>query len=350
MTLRTAFRAALAIVAVSAALAACGVLAACGEGPASPDVAAEAPVRPRVLAFYYPWWGRADGPSGRWYHWNPETARHDAAHTPVLGLYDSRDTAIVRQHIRWAKDAGIDGFIASWWGPASFEDRSLEVLLAVAEQEHFAVAAMIEHPFTAEELRADFRTLLETRATSPVWLRVAGRPVVFVYTRIMARFGPDDFRRAFAATGAFTLADTQDPVQAAPFDGTFAYGPVQDVDGYIGEEATLAAAEHAAGRMFAAAAVPGYDDRVIRQPGRLLARDDGALYGRMWAAAAGADWVTVTSWNEWHEGTEVEPSLEYGARFLELTRTFADRWRAERAGRGSAVAARRPASQLQRGR
>lgn len=285
-----------------------------------------------VLAFYYPWWGRADGPSGKWYHWNPATARHDVTDTPALGLYDSNDSAVVRQHIRWAKSAGIDAFVSSWWGPTSFEDHSLQVLLAVAAQEQFRVSIILESPFTADELRSDIHTLLATRATSPAWLRVNGRPVLFVYARIMNRFTPDDFRRAFAGTGAFAIADTQDSVQAAPFDGVFSYGPVQDLDGYLAAEATQAAAHHAAGRIYVGAAVPGYDDRVIRQPGRLLSRSNGDVLRRMFAGAtaAGADWVSVTSWNEWHEGTEIEPSLEYGDSYLTLTRSLGDAWRAAR--------------------
>ncbi len=304
------------------------LLAACRGEPTTPGGRPAVPAL--VLSFYYPWWGRADGPSGKWYHWNPTTARHDVTDTPVLGLYDSNDSAVVRQHIRWAKEAGIDAFVSSWWGPTSFEDHSLQVLLAVAQQEHFKVSIILENPFTPAELYDDFHTLLATRATSPAWLRVNGRPVVFVYARIMNRFTPDDFRWAFAGTGAFTIADAQDSVQAAPFDGVFSYGPVQDLDGYLGQEATQIAAHHAAGRIYVAAAVPGYDDRVIRQPGRYLARDSGAMFRRMWASAAGADWVTITSWNEWHEGTEIEPSLEYGRSYLDLARTLGDGWRRQR--------------------
>lgn len=295
---------------------------------------AAAPVRPGppavphlVLAFYYPWYGRPDGPSGKWYHWNPATPRHNSTDTPVLGWYDSNDTVVVRQHVRWAKAAGIDGFISSWWGPTSFEDRSLRVLLRVAEQEGFRVTALVEHPVTRDQLRDDFHTLLAGHATSPAWLRARGRPVVLFYDRVMQRFGPDDFRAAFEGTSAFTLADTFDPAKAAPFDGVFAYGPVQDVPAYLRDEPATRDAHHAAGRIFVASAVPGYDDRVIRQPGRFLDRAGGALYRSMWDAAAGAEWVTVTSWNEWHEGTEVEPSTEYGTSFLELTRALAGEWR-----------------------
>ena len=75
----------------------------------------------QVLAFYYPWYGTPEGPSGEWVHWNPNRRHHDSAHDPAYGFYDSSDPETVRRHIREAKSAGIDGFIASWWGPHGFD-------------------------------------------------------------------------------------------------------------------------------------------------------------------------------------------------------------------------------------
>ena len=38
----------------------------------------------------------------------------------------------------------------------------------------------------------------------------------------------------------------------------------------------------------------------------------------MWRSAirARADIVTITSYNEWHEGTQIEPSVEAGVRYM----------------------------------
>ena len=44
---------------------------------------------------------------------------------------------------------------------------------------------------------------------------------------------------------------------------------------------------------------------------------DGATYDRMWRGAirAAADVVTITSYNEWHEGTQIEPAQAVGAPY-----------------------------------
>jgi hypothetical protein len=80
-------------------------------------------------------------------------------------------------------------------------------------------------------------------------------------------------------------------------------------------------AAHKQDKLFAATVLPGFDDRKIRTPGTLLLREDGGCYNKTWHAAvgSGADWVLITSWNEWHEGSEIEPSLENGTDYLWLT-------------------------------
>jgi hypothetical protein len=68
----------------------------------------------------------------------------------------------------------------------------------------------------------------------------------------------------------------------------------------------------------------GYDDRKIRYPVNSTDRENGALYRRQWESAlAGApDIVLVNTWNEWAEGTIIQPSVEFGYKYLELTLTY----------------------------
>ncbi|MGH7357364.1 MAG: glycoside hydrolase family 99-like domain-containing protein, partial [Candidatus Rokuibacteriota bacterium] len=92
---------------------------------------------------------------------------------------------------------------------------------------------------------------------------------------------------------------------------------------------TLAALGRAAGRPFVPAVGPGFDDRPVRRPATVVARDGAATYDRTWEAALSIDprWVLVSTWNEWHEGSEIEPSVEHDRRFLEATRTWGERFR-----------------------
>ena len=51
--------------------------------------------------------------------------------------------------------------------------------------------------------------------------------------------------------------------------------------------------------------------------------------GQTWNAAiqAGADWVNVTSFNEWIEGSQIEPSAGYGDQYVNINKDWSDRFK-----------------------
>ena len=60
-------------------------------------------------------------------------------------------------------------------------------------------------------------------------------------------------------------------------------------------------------------------------------RSGGSYYQATWDGAfqSSPDWaVVVSTYNEWLESTEIEPAVEYGDLYLDLTRQNADLWKA----------------------
>ena len=68
---------------------------------------------------------------------------------------------------------------------------------------------------------------------------------------------------------------------------------------------------HARGLLCAPSVGPGYDAQRATGDARVKPRRNGLTYDSMWHAAirAGADRITITSFNEWQEGTQIEPAL-----------------------------------------
>jgi Glycosyl hydrolase family 99 len=76
---------------------------------------------------------------------------------------------------------------------------------------------------------------------------------------------------------------------------------------------------------------PGCDDHLVRAPTCVRDRADGQYYASAWqgALSAGPTWaVVVSTWNEWMEATQIEPSVQYGDQYLQLTRQYADAFKA----------------------
>lgn len=317
-----------------------------------------------ILAFYYPWYGNpaAAGGSGRWSHWQDvdEQAKTigSSTHYPELGPYDSHDRKVITQHCRWAVEAGLTGWIASWWGHRSFENQALPRILDISGEHKLAVTIYYEtipgQPKTVDNAVTDIVRLLEQHANHPAWLTVDGKPVIFIYGRAVGEIGVaawgEVIQKVNAAypRGAIFQGDQFSAAAAKMFDGLHTYNTAGQLRGKSLEEVKSWCAERypqwvklarGAGKISSLTVIPGYDDTKIRKPGLKVERYDGQSYVIQWEAAIAADpdWVLITSWNEWHEGSEIEPSVENGRKYLELTRQmtarFASSARASRAVR-----------------
>jgi hypothetical protein len=300
-----------------------------------------------VLAFYYSWYGRPDRQK-QWVHWGGEnTTNHStpqSTHYPALGAYDSQDPAVVDAHIQEAKSCGVSGFIATWWGQGSYEDRSFQLLLARAGQKDFKTTIYWEDASASgreqiDRAVADLVYVLSRYGSNKAFLKVDGKPVIFVYGRVMGEVPlaswPTIIQGARNKAGDFLLiADGYQPAFARLFDGVHTYnncGEVKDkspdalrawaAPNY--SNAVSLARQHR--RISCVTVIPGYDDSKIRKPGLAASRQSGQTYSVLWQEAIRAqpDWVLITSWNEWHEGSEIEPSWEDGDQYLKLTAKYA---------------------------
>ena len=103
----------------------------------------------------------------------------------------------------------------------------------------------------------------------------------------------------------------------------------QFVDAVRGQFRAADRAARAEGLRLIPNVMPGYDDTPLRGTGRVtINRRRGQFYRESWGVASefvGPDqpFLLVTSFNEWHEGTELEPSEEYREMYLQLTRELA---------------------------
>ena len=223
-------------------------------------------------------------------------------------------------------------------------------MLGRAEEKDFKVSvywetapgkgqAQIEHAVS------DLVYLVTHYAKSKAFLKVQNRPVIFVYGRVMGQVPLDSWpailSQAHAKAGDFLLvADGYQENYAKLFDGLHTYNICGAIKGKSPAELRIWAARHYAGavgvarkhsRISCVTLIPGYDDTKIRKPGLKVERQEGQVYRVLWEEAIKArpDWVLITSWNEWHEGSEIEPSLEYGDQYLRLTGQYARRFRGQ---------------------
>jgi putative cell wall-binding protein len=264
--------------------------------PNTPPAPQYGPADKVTAAFYYGWY------PGNWYAMNPHYA-------PDIGKYDSLDAEVVRRHIEQMRYSGMNAAIASWWGIGHGTDRALPVDLRESEGTPFAWGAYyeLEGPGlpnkSPSEIRADLDYLW--RYTShPNWLHRNGKPVVFVW--------PDDNdacdmaqRWADANQGQWYVVQKRFPGWTGCqhlADSWHEYGP---------------GAKHFDVRPFSFVVSPGFWRHDLEAP--WLVRDPARFDESVrLMKESGAPWQLVTTFNEWVEGTSVEPSPEWGTTYLDI--------------------------------
>jgi hypothetical protein len=312
----------------------------------------------KVLSFYYPWYASPHGPSSLWHHWTNVTddSIFDSAHYPLHGSYDSNDENVIRSHMAIAKQAGIDAFIVSWWGIESFEEKPVDRILRLAEQMELNITFYYEsvRDLTKDEIVDELTYLVESYSDHPAFLKVSGKPVIFVYAVSAYSRDPGfwlDVRSLVEENvGSIVLiGDTADEEYLHVFDGFHVYIHLgEDVAGfyqscvnrfevgistmdtdelftaaYSGDDIDMMV------KPFFLTVTPGFDTSSWGQLVPNVARLDGETYAGYWEVVEeiGPHSVLITSWNEWHEGTELEPSREHGFDYINMTKGYIEEYK-----------------------
>ena len=301
-----------------------------------------------VGVHYYPWYYND-------FHGRQYLREHLVpAQLPELGEYNDRDKAIINQHLKWSHDAGVDFWSTSWWGPDSREDVTL--LNHVFQNPNLGSLKIAIHYETQgrtndfqdySNLGPDITYLTNNYFTHPNYLKINGKPAVIVYlTRVLSDRGTLQSSlvamRQAATDAGYQLYIVGDQVFGSPPDspgdialldaiinydvyggmGATGYSGQAKVDAYYEAQAGWKALADSVGTDYAPAVTPGFNDKGVRTGNVPLSRKltQGDEFGSLFRAMLrGAKTVTdpdidhmilVTSWNEWHEDTQIEPVKE----------------------------------------
>lgn len=288
------------------------------EALAAPVMATYVPANPiPVLAYYYIWF---------------DAKSWDRAKTdyPLLGRYSSDDANVMRQHIQWAKAAGIDGFIVSWKSTEKL-NRRLDQLVELSDQENFKLAIIYQgldferNPLRSEQVDADLIYFIDRYAAHPVF-DLFGKPVViwsgsweFSAQEIQSVAEPKRDRVLILASeknveGYQRLADLVD-------GNAYYWSSVNPAThpGYPEKLVAMGKAVHDKGGIWIAPAAVGFDARLIGGTTVVERQDGETLRIEMDTAfQSSPDVIGLISWNEFSENSHMEPSLTFGNRYLEV--------------------------------
>lgn len=298
---------------------------------------------PLVLAFYYTWFDQ-------------NTWTYNSMNDLPAEQYASADRGVMGRHIDQARAAGIDALILAWYGPGGDNqtEPNLAAMLDEANARGFKIGVLFEttSPFFggAGDAQAALQHLNDHYANHPAFLRVDGRPVIFFWRPTI--YGVETWRNIRAAVDPnysnIWISEGVDTSYLAVFDGHHLYSntwnPPADLNATNQKFASsVAAARNTYGtaKIWVATVMPGYDDVKVRG-GFARDREGGNYFAQSWSAAIASNpsWIVINSFNEWPEGSYIEPSVNYGDLFIGLSATYSQQFKS---GGGAAITFSAPA-------
>jgi hypothetical protein len=250
------------------------------------------PQLPIRAAFYYPWFPEA---------WRQRGIEPFTRYTPSSGFYSSTDAGLLRRHVDELRYAKVQAGIVSWWGQGTRSDSRVPALLDAARGTPFRWALYYEEEARGDPdpaaIRADLIHIRDRFAADPSYLRVDGRFVVFVYSTGSDGSAMAERWRQANDVGAYVVLKVFPGYRDAPSqpDGWHQYAPAHAEDDQAGQSFGVS---------------PGFWHVAEQQP--RLDRDVARFAASVRAmVASGAPWQLVATFNEWGEGTAVEPAAEW---------------------------------------
>lgn len=317
----------------------------------------------KVAAFYYGWYSNSTDYSQTvpfniiddkaWRHWDGTIPSDELTITnhPIYGLYDSADPFVIEKHLRQGEWAELDSFILSYWGINTPTSDNFINMLEVAKyiDSNLSLSLYFETgmgdlpklseddavDFLYGELKYIYGIMTSDEYKNYIWYE-DNKPVLFAYVvqwltstvwgSVLNQLEKEGISFYLVADRPGFLPSYNSLFQAThQYDG---YAPVRD---NIVLETNLRLKKNAMryNQLYIASVHPGYDDTNVREGNTPMERQDGDYYGKRWedAISMNPDWIAIVSWNEWHEGTEIEPSVEHGNKALKQTKNYIEEFK-----------------------
>jgi glycosyltransferase involved in cell wall biosynthesis len=295
---------------------------------------------------YFLWYREGFGNA----HWSDDRVHGSVSDTPQLGYYSSSDGETLRAHLDLIEGMGIDVIVLN----IHIDEAGLDVFQLDSARKMQSIAALRGSPirflpnvclYTRDfaVIETALHTLKHELALAGNWLQIDGRQAIAIFwTRVFDGDSSIIDHLGDLTDGFFRISVNLRPIDARTefrrtknlFHTYSQFSPLELSSAERWEDIWAREYENSrsSSGLHCATITPGYDDTDLenderaKNPYRQIDRAEGATYRRTMKFVLGRKvrpaLVFMTSFNEFHENSHVEPSKRYGSRYVEMTRDF----------------------------
>jgi hypothetical protein len=263
--------------------------------------------------------------------------------------YRSDDPQQIANQVAAMVSRGIDGAVVDWYGPDDgMTSRSTELLLRESEARNFQFAVSVDGgPLKScqkrgcdvnAQLLSELQYAEKNFERSPSYIRWQGRPLVFFFD---AEKYPIDWQRMRASLrlSPLFIFRNSGSFENPNSDGAFSWvapetANANDPEGLQYLERFYGRAQRSAGKFAMGSVYKGFDDsRASWGQGRRIPENCGRTWldtfaeiNRYYSASRQLPALLIVTWNDYEEGTAVEPGVGCPANIRASVRGRALRW------------------------
>ncbi|WP_224362307.1 glycoside hydrolase family 71/99-like protein [Hyalangium versicolor] len=340
-------------VAFTLVLAACGADSSerSGAAPPAPEelatvsspVAVSKTFTKKVYVHWMPWFeSKATSGNGTWgQHWtmanqNPDQGRIAAYAYPLIGPYGSGDKDVIEYQLLLMKYAGVDGVLIDWPGTLNCVDypknkQNAEALIAKTASVGLEFAIVYEDhnlslaptygcsvPDRYAAARADMSYLQSNYFSKSNYIRINNAP-------LLMDFGPQTFTAPSDWTNIFSVLSPKPTFLTLWYQQQQAQGSASGEYPWIYSDFITGLTNFYNNRPLGVkfgVAYPGFNPFYQAGgwggPTWTLPYNGTGTFGQTvdLAKNSGVNWIQLATWNDYGEGSMIEPTREFGYGFL----------------------------------
>uniref|UniRef100_A0A1B6DUQ7 Mannosidase endo-alpha n=1 Tax=Clastoptera arizonana TaxID=38151 RepID=A0A1B6DUQ7_9HEMI len=304
-----------------------------------------------VHIFYYSWYTnlKDDGNWSHWDHeylpsWRNENIKHLSLHQPphdigsnyypLLGCYSSKNASIITTHMKQIRNAGIGVIIVSWDPYEDASDKLLKQLLNIAQDHELYVALHIlsYRDRSPKNLYTYIHYITNHYVPHPAYLKLSKNgkllPVYYIYDSFL--HPASEWKELLSIKGNISIRGSKYDgffigqlvdihhryeIKKSNFDGFYTYSACNGLSyGSTWKNWKKLRSFAKQNKLeFIPSVGPGFIDVAVRpwNNRNIRHRRHGNYYDVAWRSALNSQptIISITSFNEWHEGTQIEPAI-----------------------------------------